>query len=227
MKYGFNDLCLEVTRKCNMSCDHCLRGCAQNEDMTKDTIDALLAKTDYIGTLTFTGGEPVLNADLIIYTIDRIMRERISVTSFYMVTNAGVFDKDLFFKIIEFYHYMDDNEYSNVCVSLDGYHDGRPEFIDWWKSLAFYSNAKEQEDSEFSHRLISEGNAGDNGLGSRSLELSDEMPCENNCCEEMFYVNVNGEIVNDCDMSYDTQSFNVLGHVDDIDSLYAEKNNDE
>ena len=32
-------LILEVTRRCNMCCAHCLRGEAENIDMQKETID--------------------------------------------------------------------------------------------------------------------------------------------------------------------------------------------
>ena len=37
----------EVTRRCNLSCEHCLRGDAQNLDMTKETVDKVL---DHIET---------------------------------------------------------------------------------------------------------------------------------------------------------------------------------
>lgn len=33
------NLVIEVTRKCNLSCDHCLRGCSQNMDMKKEYIE--------------------------------------------------------------------------------------------------------------------------------------------------------------------------------------------
>lgn len=35
-------LCFELTRRCNMNCDFCCRGDAQNKDITKEIIDKTL-----------------------------------------------------------------------------------------------------------------------------------------------------------------------------------------
>ena len=60
-------LILEVTRRCNMCCAHCLRGEAENIDMQKETIDKVLDLVDKIECVTFSGGEPSLNLPLIQY----------------------------------------------------------------------------------------------------------------------------------------------------------------
>ena len=65
------NLCLEVTRRCNMGCAHCLRGNAENLDMSRETIDQVLEQVDMIGQVTFTGGEPSLNMDTIRYFLRR------------------------------------------------------------------------------------------------------------------------------------------------------------
>lgn len=59
------NLCLEVTRRCNMGCAHCLRGNAEDLDMSHETIEQVLGQVDVIGQVTFTGGEPSLNVDAI------------------------------------------------------------------------------------------------------------------------------------------------------------------
>ena len=64
-------LILEVTRRCNMCCAHCLRGEAENIDMQKETIDKVLDLVDKIEHVTFSGGEPSLNLPLIQYFFDR------------------------------------------------------------------------------------------------------------------------------------------------------------
>ena len=61
------DLILEVTRRCNMACEHCLRGDAQNMDMSTEVVDQILEHCDRIGAVTFSGGEPSLNIPLIRY----------------------------------------------------------------------------------------------------------------------------------------------------------------
>ena len=37
-----DNLYFEVTRRCNMKCGHCLRGCAQKVDLTIDIVDRFL-----------------------------------------------------------------------------------------------------------------------------------------------------------------------------------------
>lgn len=42
MKYILNNIAIEVTRKCNAKCSHCMRGESQNIDTTKEIIDSIL-----------------------------------------------------------------------------------------------------------------------------------------------------------------------------------------
>ena len=65
-KLAFNDLSIEITRRCNLACQHCMRGEAENLDMSNEVIDQLLDRTSEIGYLGITGGEPLLNFDGII-----------------------------------------------------------------------------------------------------------------------------------------------------------------
>ncbi len=64
-------LILEVTRRCNMCCAHCLRRDAEDIDMEKETVDEILNMVDEIQSVTFTGGEPSLNLPLIQYFFDK------------------------------------------------------------------------------------------------------------------------------------------------------------
>lgn len=40
------NIVIEVTRKCNLACDHCFRGCAQNMNIKLEYIDKLLAESE-------------------------------------------------------------------------------------------------------------------------------------------------------------------------------------
>ena len=66
-----DQLTLEVTRRCNMNCAHCLRGDAQCLDMSKEVVDKVLQDIDYISFLFFTGGEPSLNIPIMDYFLSR------------------------------------------------------------------------------------------------------------------------------------------------------------
>ena len=67
-----NNLMIEVTRRCNLKCDHCLRGDAQNKDISTEYIDALLDQVTSIGSVTFTGGEPFLATYIIDYFLNKL-----------------------------------------------------------------------------------------------------------------------------------------------------------
>lgn len=62
-KITFENLTIELTRRCNMKCGHCLRGEAQEVDIDRKYIDSLLDQTELIGGMFFTGGEPTLALD--------------------------------------------------------------------------------------------------------------------------------------------------------------------
>ncbi|MBR0598104.1 radical SAM protein [Sinanaerobacter chloroacetimidivorans] len=136
-KIGFDVLSLQVTRRCNLSCKHCSCGDAEDMDMTKETIDNVLEQTYDIGTLIFTGGEPLLNDDIIIYTLDEIMKRKIRCYSFDMDTNGLILKEDLCDVLNEFALYCSQyNTKDNLIalgVSADKYHDNNP-----CEALTFY-----------------------------------------------------------------------------------------
>lgn len=57
-KITFDDVVIEITRKCNMVCGHCFRGDAQPVDIDLEHLDAFLDQCEVIGRLLLTGGEP-------------------------------------------------------------------------------------------------------------------------------------------------------------------------
>ena len=55
---------IEVTRRCNMQCRHCLRGDAQNVDISNEIIDRFFdgfADGAVIENVVFSGGEITVN----------------------------------------------------------------------------------------------------------------------------------------------------------------------
>ena len=96
-----------------------MRGKAQNIDMTKDIVDAFFNSeskgyiTTSIQDICFSGGEPTLNPEIIIYTINKIIKENISVIGVSMVTNGQIFVPE----IVEAFNMF--NEYRNDRVLSD------------------------------------------------------------------------------------------------------------
>ena len=90
MEYEITDLALEITRKCNMRCAHCLRGEAQKQTMGDDIIKSALQAVKVIRTLTFTGGEPTLAVNQILYALKCAQENEIEINQIYLVTNGKV-----------------------------------------------------------------------------------------------------------------------------------------
>ena len=109
-KIGVRSLILEVTRRCNMCCGHCLRGDAQDLDMQKETVDTLLEQVGSIGEVTFSGGEPSLNVPLIRYFFKKARELRVMPYSFYVVTNGKTNQMDLATALLEVYPEMEEPE---------------------------------------------------------------------------------------------------------------------
>lgn len=134
---------IEVTRKCNLKCRHCLRGEAENITITKEMIDNYFDNIDGILTLNFTGGEPLLAIDEIEYAIDKIIKDKIRVASLAVITNGTILDKrvaDIFNKYNKYLHenmsyLFEDKKNTKVelLISNSEFHDNKPE-----KAFGFY-----------------------------------------------------------------------------------------
>jgi hypothetical protein len=226
-----SSLVIELTRRCNMNCAHCLRGCAQSIDISKKTINKVLKQYTNISTLTLTGGEPSLVPELIKYTVDRIIELGIDLGCLYIVTNGKVYSQKMVNAMRKAYAYSYEPDLCGLCVSVDDYHDGthannRYRYMD----EPFFHTDKEQKD--LSRYLINEGNAYDNGIGRRNLivdtELKDEYVTIDEDClnidDYLVYVNALGDVLLNCDVSYQHQSDYMLGNVNDsslVDILLA------
>ena len=83
------NLCIEITRRCNMRCAHCMRGNAEAVDISLRHITNLLRHVRYIHHFNITGGEPSLNVRAIRHILERVRAYDITVNDFYIVTNGS------------------------------------------------------------------------------------------------------------------------------------------
>lgn len=133
-KIVFNQVAIEITRRCNMTCAHCLRGRAQPINIPLRRIDELLDQTEAIGRLIITGGEPTLNLPALQYIANSITRHGTPVMRVQIVTNGLQYD-DSFLAIVKRYaeivnitqqagYGRDEREpwRVQIGVSLDAYH---------------------------------------------------------------------------------------------------------
>lgn len=96
MKYIFSGLEIELTRRCNMACEHCLRGEAQNLTISEKIIDKIFADTENCLQLYIAGGEPLLEPDRLKYLLDKVSKNwdvlRLEVTTNGSVLDASIVD---------------------------------------------------------------------------------------------------------------------------------------
>lgn len=100
-------LYIETTRRCNMRCDHCLRGDAQNADIDLQHIDDLLDQVELVGSLFITGGEPTLNLEAMAYIADSLSLHGIPICTFGTCIN-GLIYSERFIEIVKRFKYMVD-----------------------------------------------------------------------------------------------------------------------
>lgn len=130
-KLYIENLILEVTRKCNMSCAHCMRGNAEELDLSFSTIQPLLDRLDGIGTITFTGGEPTLHIPVMKEILNYCREKEISIYNFYIVTNGKQISDEFLLFLLHLYQYCYEhndevNEFSRLALSKDDFHEPIP-----------------------------------------------------------------------------------------------------
>lgn len=215
MKYYIENLAIEVTRKCNMNCAHCLRGDAQNMNIDTDYIDALLVDVSGIGNVTFTGGEPSLNIQAIEYTLEKCKELDIPVCSFYIVTNGKENALPLALACLKWYAYCeDDEEMCGLAMSRDKFHDNvgvHNESI--LRGLKFF---REDKFTDFNRvNIINEGRAAELSgyykvlAECRHEEFSYDWNGDTIYIETMVYLSANGEIRTDCDIAYNNEDYTI------------------
>lgn len=94
-KYKYDELMIEITRKFNLQCEHCLRGDSQNITMSKDVIDRIFEDAADCKQILLTGGEPLLALDEIEYFVDRILKSDWTTSNLAMTVNGTIRDKRL------------------------------------------------------------------------------------------------------------------------------------
>lgn len=217
---NIDSLFIEVTRKCNMHCDHCLRGDAECIDIQNKYIERALEGVSAIYELTFTGGEPSLNIPAILYTLEICKKNNINVDNFYIVTNGKENVKELVLACIEWYAYTlkcGCGEYSGIALSQDQFHDSIPkENIYLLQALSFFH--PNDKKTQFTYDMIlAEGRGA--SIGSRinphyELEYTRNVIDQIDVNGSMVYISANGEVKDDCNISYENHS-RTIGNLTD------------
>lgn len=129
-KFKFAYLSLEITRKCNLKCAHCLRGDAQHLSMKKEVVDKILDSSAGIKTIFFTGGEPFLEPDIIEYVVDQVIERDFECFGMAVITNGTIMNDNAIrcIKALNKFAEWSRKKYGDIAkcrisISNDHFHD--------------------------------------------------------------------------------------------------------
>lgn len=133
--FQINNFVIEVTQNCNIKCEHCLRGCAQNKNLNIELLKDFINKIglSYISSLTIGGGESGCNELLTSEVINFFAgASNLSYGNSWIVLNgAKKYGFDFIKSLILFENEADENEFENIAnedkigataFSFDSYH---------------------------------------------------------------------------------------------------------
>lgn len=220
----YGNVIIELTRWCNKTCSHCLRGSRQRIKQTRANMYTFLSNFDGIDMVTFTGGEPTLVPELIGEFIDICRVRDIRVGSYYIATNAHRITKEFLNMWERLHHWCDDNEVSAIDISNDKFHEENKhayKLLDFAEYHGFNCNFKYNKrmfEPDY-HNCISEGRAKD--WSTRSVEKTPFMIRTEKergiigYIEGELYLNCKGNIIHGCDWSFKNQDKpeNIISHV--------------
>ena len=185
MEIIYKELGIELTRRCNEKCSHCLRGEALDVDLSKEVIDALFDNNNIrlIENLLLSGGEPTMNSKALSYLVDKIIEKRVVVGTYRIIINGTYYDSEFGDAIRRLHEYIDRigwnkeynilyaNSFGRIGISQDQYHkEANPKVIDKLNELP--SKIIILDDEYSSNGLLPYGRAEENSLSSNIPDIS-------------------------------------------------------
>ena len=218
MLLKLNHLLLEVTRKCNMSCRHCMRGNAENVSLDYTVIDRIFQDTRYIGHLCLTGGEPSLEPYVIREILYRARRWDCRIGSFFCAANAKVYSPEFANTLTELYFYCTDKDKCTLTVTTDQFHESAdPEALKSYRKLPYYRPVYEHKQIA-PYFILDEGRAKENKIGRSEIPIKGSLydisfHGFDFTCGDTVYINAKGDVLLNADLSYKNQNEFRIGNL--------------
>ena len=230
LKVNFYNLSIEVTRRCNMQCRHCMRGDAQNIDLQLDKIEKILPQISNICDLVLTGGEPSMVPNIMHELLQLFQKYRVNVNNVYIVTNGKDITPEFIMACLEWYLYCDDNELSAVALSQDEFHDEIEQTnIEKLKALSFFNDTDKAVDFRKSYALnIGRAKKLNNQRKQQPIRVQptayiNESSNELNIVDCNLAITVNGDILSDADYEYtETDNIKIGDTNDKLEELFTD-----
>lgn len=147
-RIAVDNLSIDITRRCNLTCKHCMRGEAESKDISYSDLDMLFSLVYEIYELQLTGGEPALCVPQIQHITQLIREHNIKINHFSVFTNGQTNNTDDFIHAIsDMCSVCVEPSKNTIAVSVDYWHGSRPQEndnYDWSMRtyLAFKKKAK-------------------------------------------------------------------------------------
>jgi organic radical activating enzyme len=210
-------LVLEITRRCNMRCEHCMRGDAQALDMNLEVIDKLFESGIEFSDVTFTGGDPSLYPAAIEHFVTALQFYGRTISRFYVKTNGKKESVEMATALLKLYALCDEPDMCTLDVSRDQFHEGFDQPL-LYQGLSFYHRGSDSpmEQDYTDSQIIQEGLAYENGYGKAyprpSQFVFDEYD-EGSFYVEQLQVAANGNICGQCDISFEREDEETYGNI--------------
>lgn len=221
--YNLSYLVVECTRRCNMRCDHCMKGDPEDLDMDLKYVERLFEKIDHIDTITLSGGEPSLVPEILTDIIELAKKQNVEINSFYIATNGKLVSDKFIKSLFEWHMFCNDSENSNLVeISRDYMHQCDYEIghknINKLMCFRFVSIRDDGEQYGGGKNLIHQGRAAFNYAATRHITPSSINIEDDDRIEDTLLLDCNGDIHSDCDLSYftmDEGNFKIGNIMDD------------
>lgn len=125
---------LEITRRCNLHCEHCYCGDAQPVDMPFEVFDRLLDQAE-INKLRLIGGEPLLNLPFLVHIADELQKRDETIGSIGLTTNGTIFSKEHVEVLNKINKRCTNPKESRIYISTDRFHLEQVNSIDTLKKF--------------------------------------------------------------------------------------------
>lgn len=218
MRLRLKYLFIELTRKCNMSCRHCLRGKSENKAISSDVLSHLLANVAEIGQLTLTGGEPSLAARELENLVYCLRKYGVRIKSFVCYVNGAKHNPEFISALEKLYSLCKEKEQCKLSISKDRFHgETDPNAVSALSALPFFRSFVPENDGLPDNQIYTEGRARENGIGHFDFTVPECFYKVKYDCgiavSDFVYCNADGDIVFSPDLSYENQKAHIAGNV--------------
>lgn len=145
-RYKLEELIVEITRRCNKNCAHCMKGDSQNTSISKAIIDKIFDDIDDVMYIGLGTGEVLLEIPMVEYFIQKLIDSTWSTGMVEFTTNGTVCDKKVI-DILELFCLSKQGRYATMRISNDQFHDAKEyrRAYEFYKPLVDAVNAEMQK----------------------------------------------------------------------------------